>query len=361
MSLVKLSIRNFRNLHQLDLEPSEDINIIFGKNASGKTSILEAIYFLGRASSFRTNRFERLLENGEKELLVYASLKSKNGKIVPFGVKKASKSLIIRINEQKINKVSDLVQTLPLQIIHPNSHQLLEEGPKYRRRFLDWGVFHVEHQFYPAWLRYQKALKQRNAALRLPKAQQMANVWSKELVESAQIIDRHRRVYLQSLQAGLDHFIKPVLGDLNIQIKYQQGWKKDTEFAQALTDALDNDIERGFTSVGPQRADVNILVDGVIAHERISRGQQKILVTSLLLAQAELYNTITGKKCLLLIDDVAAELDEHNKAKLLTVLVKMNVQMFLTSIEPGTLQSVMDARQGSKMFHVEHGKLSKVV
>jgi len=361
MSLVKLGIRHFRNLHQIDFEPSENINIIVGDNASGKTSLLEAIYFLGRANSFRTNTFERLLEKGEKELAVYARLKIENGKIVPFGLKKAAKSLTIRINEQKINKISSLVKTLPLQIIHPNSHQLLEDGPKYRRRFLDWGVFHVEHDFYTAWLRYQKALKQRNAALRQSNAKQMAAIWSNELIEAALSIDTHRRKYLDLLQASLDQFIKPILGDLNLQVKYQQGWKKDTEFTDALELALDTDIERGFTSVGPQRADIHIQVDGVSAYERISRGQQKILVTGLLLAQAELYNALTGRKCLLLIDDVAAELDEENKSNLLGVLATMNVQMFLSSIKHETLASILDKHQGSRMFHVEHGNLSKVV
>jgi len=361
MALVKLGIRHFRNLHQVDFEPSKDINLIIGQNASGKTSLLEAIYFLGRASSFRTHRFDRILEKGESELSVYAQQILKNDEKVPFGVIKGSKTLQIRINEQKIYKISELVFNLPLQVIHPNSHQLLEEGPRYRRRFLDWGVFHVEHNFYPAWQRYQTALKQRNNAIRQHSSRDLIKVWNKELIESGDILHRSRELYVQQLQQLLHQYIQPVLGDLDFSLHYQPGWAKEHSFKQALEESLTSDIERGFTTVGPQRADISIKLDGRQASDRISRGQQKILVTCLLLAQAGLYNVKTDRECILLIDDVAAELDAENREKLLSVLQGMRVQMFLTSIGKQTLMPMMENSSTSKMFHVEHGQLTEVV
>jgi len=361
MALVKLGIRHFRNLHHVDLDPSQDINLITGQNASGKTSLLEAIYFLGRASSFRTNRFDKILEKGESELSVYATQISKNGKKVPFGVIKGSKKVQIRINEQKINKVSNLVLNLPLQVIHPNSHQLLEEGPHYRRRFLDWGVFHVEQSFYPAWQRYQIALKQRNTALRNRNSRELIKVWDKELLESGNIIHIQRLQYVNDLQGLLHQYINPVLGDLDFKLNYQPGWKKETTFAESLQQSLQTDLERGFTTVGPQRADIAITLDGQKASERISRGQQKVLVTCLLLAQTGLYNLKTEKECILLIDDVAAELDSDNRDKLLSVLQDMRVQMFLTAIGDETLKPMMDKSLTSRMFHVEHGHVTAVL
>ena len=361
MALINLGIRHFRNLQPVDIEPAPDLNIIIGENASGKTSVLEAIYFLGRATSFRTNRFDRILQKGQNSLAVYAKLNSEKGQIVPFGVQKDAKTVKIRINEQKITKVSELVKNLPLQVIHPNSHQLLEEGPKFRRRFLDWGVFHVEHTFYPAWQRYQKALKQRNMALRSKAKKELVCVWNNELIESGVILDTLRKQYINDLQNLLADYIKPILGDLDSRVEYQQGWQKEMQFSEALINAIEKDMERGYTTVGPQRADVKILVDGVLANERISRGQQKILVTGLLLAQAGLFTNKTNKKCILLIDDVAAELDEKNREALLSILMKMDVQMFLTSIEQNTLSSILNSTQSGKMFHVEHGVLSEVI
>jgi len=361
MALTKLGIRHFRNLHSVDFDPAPDLNIIVGKNASGKTSILEAIYFLGRVTSFRTNRFDRMLQKGQETLIVYGKLKSKNGEIVPFGVQKDAKTVKIRINEQKITKVSELVTNLPLQVIHPNSHQLLEEGPKFRRRFLDWGVFHVEQTFYPAWQRYQIAIKQRNTALRNKSGKDLICVWNKELIESGDILDKLRKQYVKDLQDLLPQYIIPILGDMNSRVEYQQGWQKELEFAEALEQSIEKDIMRGYTTVGPQRADVKIMVDDVLANERISRGQQKILVTGLLLAQAGLFTKKTGEKCILLIDDVAAELDSVNREALLSILMDMDVQMFLTSIEQDTLASILHGKRPGKMFHVEHGNLSEVI
>jgi len=361
MALIKLGIRNFRNINEVDLEPAEDLNLITGINASGKTSLLEAIYYLGRASSFRTSRFDKIVHKGEKELSIFAQQILKNGQKVRFGLKKGAKTVQIRINEQKITKVSDLVYNLPLQVIHPNSHQLLEEGPKLRRRFLDWGVFHVEQSFYPVWQRYQTALKQRNTALRQSSAKRLIQVWDRELIESGQILNDKRQEYLQELQALVHEYIKPVLGIIPLKLGYQSGWNKDYSFEQALKQSIQTDMERGFTSVGPQRADISVQVDGVLASDRISRGQQKILVTCLLLAQAGLYNRKTDKKCILLIDDVAAELDPDNRMRLLKVLQGMNVQMFITSIEQRTLMPMLENTSNSRMFHVEHGKVSEVV
>lgn len=361
MALIKLGIRHFRNLHQVDFEPSEDLNLIIGQNASGKTSVLEAIYFLGRARSFRTHRFDRIVENGQQELSVFAQKKLESGQKVSFGVKKGAKTVQIRINEQKITKVADLVQNLPLQLVHPNSHQLLEEGPRYRRQFLDWGVFHVEHNFYSAWHRYQVALKQRNMALRQSSSKELIQVWDKELIEAGLHLHEMRSRYIADLQELLHEYIYPVLGQLDINIQYQPGWAQDTDFESALKRALDSDRERGYTGVGPQRADISVKVDGVLATERISRGQQKILVTCLLLAQAALYNSKTAKKCILLIDDVAAELDPENRYKLMQVLQGMQVQMFLTAIEKETLLPMREQSATAKMFHVEHGKLTNVI
>ena len=360
MALIKLGIQHFRNLHQVAIEPHPHINIIVGENASGKTSLLEAIYFLSRAASFRTNRFDRLLETGHNDLSVHASKITKTGKKVHFGIKKSPNQVQIRINEQKINKTSELVKNLPVQVIHPNSHQLMEEGPQYRRQFMDWGVFHVEHNFYPVWLRYRKALKQRNQALKQAQDRNVIQVWDSELTQTGHYIDQFRRDYLSNLAAAFNIIVQPVMPEHVFELEYRPGWHSEQSLSEALHSSFVQDLERGFTSCGPQRADIIIKVDGRLASERISRGQQKIVVTCLLLAQTALYNELTTETALLLIDDVAAELDQHNRAKILQILSSMEVQMFITALEADVF-SELGTSKDNKLFHVEHGQVTSSI
>jgi DNA replication and repair protein RecF len=219
----------------------------------------------------------------------------------------------------------------------------------------------VEQTFYPAWQRYQTALKQRNNAIRQHSSRDLIQIWDKELIEAGEVLHRSRQLYTKELQQLLNQYIHPVLGEFDFSLQYQPGWGKQDSLKQALEQSLTSDLERGFTTVGPQRADISIKLDGRLASDRISRGQQKILVTCLLLAQAGLYNIKTDRECILLIDDVAAELDTDNRAKLLSVLQDMKVQMFLTAIGDQTLKPMMENSSTSKMFHVEQGHLTEVV
>lgn len=361
MALTKLGIRHFRNIHEVDLLPAADVNLVYGANASGKTSLLEAIYFLGRASSFRTHRFDRILEKGQQSLSVYGTLISETSQKIAFGIEKDAKTVQIRIGGQKISRVAELVSTMPLQVIHPNSHRLLEEGPKYRRQYLDWGVFHVEQSFYPNWQRYQRALKQRNMALKRSGNLDLINAWNQELLDSADSIHTARERYVQDLQSVVHSYIEPILGDLDIQLEYRCGWVQGQSLEQVLKDHIQRDRDQGFTGSGPHRADIDIRVNGVPAVDRVSRGQQKILVSALLLAQAGHFSTLTSQRCLLLVDDIAAELDPDNRERLLTVIGNMNVQLFVSCIEASCLPESFGKQGELKVFHVEHGKIKEVV
>lgn len=360
MSLSKLGIQHFRNLEQVEILPSRNLNLILGANASGKTSLLEAIYYLGRASSFRTRKLERVIQEGFEEFTLFGVVESKIAKKWPIGLKRSTKQLQIRLNGQNLTRIADLVSSMPVQVIHPNSHRLLEEGPKQRRRYLDWGVFHVEHSFFPAWQRYQRVLKQRNAALRSPRARTSVNVWDKELLEASEQIHRARMSYSEALSACIRNFVDPILGEnLPLELDYRPGWPQELELASALDSSLQRDIEQGYTHYGPHKADLLVKTDGVPIIERVSRGQQKVLVAALLLAQVGLYNEKTGSDCILLVDDVAAELDPGNRARLLKVISSMQNQVFVTAIEANALLD--DLEMEHKVFHVEHGRVSEMV
>lgn len=360
MGLTKLGIRNLRNLEAVNIEPSPRLNLIYGANASGKTSVLEAIYYLGRARSFRTRKLERIIRSGCDRICIYGTLETENYTSVPLGLERSKREFRLRIDGQDANRISELVARLPVQLIHPNSHKLLEEGPRFRREYLDWGVFHVEHSFYPAWKRYQRSLKQRNMALRTRTSPELWVAWDHELVDAAREIHQLRVQYVQQLVELFPHYLEALLGSTAVEIKYYPGWPEDRgDYAGLLQQSRERDREQGYTGYGPHRADLLVSIDGKPAVEQISRGQQKILVTALLLTQAGLFNLRTGKRCLLLIDDVAAELDQAHRRRLMQLLAGMDIQLFVTAIEPEALMTELGGEM--KMFHVEHGNVEEIV
>jgi DNA replication and repair protein RecF len=357
MHLTELRIRNFRCLAEVKLLPGSGLNLIVGDNASGKSSLLEAIYFLGRAQSFRGTPGERLIRTGEHELSVFGRLRNGAGPETALAIQRVGRLSRIKVGLQEEAGILDLVAALPIQVIDPRLQQLLEEGPEHRRRFLDWGVFHVEQGFYPAWLRYQRALRQRNRALRAQAAPAQISAWEGELMEQGGILDRTRREYLAALDGILSRAFHRLFDETEIGIEYQPGWPETQTLAEALAEGQGRDRELGFTQAGPHRADLRIRLRGLPARRRASRGEQKLISAGLLLAQAELLRERRGRQPLLLIDDLAAELDAHSRTRLFAAIQALGTQAFLSFLEPGQIPG---GAGGRTMFHVEHGRVRPI-
>ncbi len=355
MALVSLGIRNVRNLRQVDIAPSPDLNLILGENGAGKTSVLEALYLLGRGRSFRTAKIERVVGNDGASLTVTGRVEEE-GRTVPLGIERGRQVMRLRVGGSDASGMAQLAQTFPVQLIQPNSHRLLEEGPRYRRQFLDWGVFHVEPGFYPAWQRFQRALRQRNASLR---ARQDETPWTPELIAAASAIDEARRRYLEMLIPRVLACAEELLGTTHLTLRYSPGWPQGQDLSGALAEHQRRDREQGFTVYGPHRADLRVQIDGTAVAERVSRGQQKMLVAAMVVAQAALFQAQTGRSCALLVDDVAAELDRGHRTALLTLLGKLPLQLFVTAIEDHGL--LVQFPRPAKVFHVEHGAIQEVV
>lgn len=359
MPLTRLSITQFRNIAAAELDLSPQFNLIVGANGSGKTSLLEAIYYLGRVKSFRTRHLKHLIQEDRDYFRLVGQLNNPEGGPRTIGIERRGQTQTVRLGGQPVHQLAQLVKSLPIQLLNPDSHQILEGGPRYRRRFLDWGVFHVEHAFYPAWQRYSKALKQRNAALRQSRNPRDVAVWNPALIETAMALHELRQRYLSELlpyvQANLAALVD--LPDLDFQ--YQSGWQKDTPLNAVLETQFDSDIRRGFTQAGPHRADLVPMIGGVQAIERISRGQQKQLVTALLLAQAELMMAKNRQSCVFLIDDLPSELDETHRERVLNRLLALKSQIYVTATDEDAIP--VTAGGEAKRFHVEHGKLQEMV
>lgn len=355
MSLQKLDIYGVRNIQHASLQPSPGLNFIFGRNGSGKSSILEAIFILGRAASFRSSQIKNVINHNAAELIVSGQALQANGFYAGLGVQLNNKGCEIHINQAQKQKRSALAYSLPIQLIHPTSYLLVDGGSANRREFMDWGVFNHEMHFLPLWRRFKKSLLQRNALLKSKSLQQIS-VWDREFVEYAEIVAKFRFDYMQILQPFFLEICNQFLDIENVQLSVCSGWDIDKDLQVILNDNIHKDYRYGFTQFGPHRGDFHLLINGKLAKDVVSRGQLKLLVLALKLAQVHLLHQKFSKIGCILIDDLAAELDFDNRFKLIHYLVSMGFQAFITATDPffaGNLTNLQDF----KAFHLEHGNV----
>ncbi len=364
MRLKYLHIRNLRHLRCVDIDFHPGVNLIHGPNASGKTTLLEAVHVLSCGKSFRTTQLGHTVSVQHRGFLVQGTLARLDDRELHLGVEFVKgRGLRMRAQGRVLQKASQLAAFFPVVAIHQESHRLITEGPAWRRRFMDWGLFHVEHErFFSTWKRYQKALKQRNRALRAGLGARDVQIWDRLLQEAGHEIDALRKQYAVELEHSFQFYLDRLLPDLGkLKCVYKRGWHEEMSLGRALKETLLQDLQAGYTHCGIHRADLELRIDGVAARQRISRGQQKLLVSALYLAQAALCRQATGRSCVLLIDDVASELDARRRRELLRLLHELEVQVLLTAAEPP--EGILDGMGEGftlKMFHVEQGRITEV-
>jgi len=357
MSLIKVDVISVRNINKLTIEPSPAINFICGPNGSGKSALLEAIFILGRAKSFRLASIKPVIQIGQECLVVSALKQQTSGNLNQLGVSLNGKSMEIRINQQNEQLKSTLAYILPLQIIYPKSYELLDAGSSFRREFLDWGVFNEFTEFLPAWRKFKKALSQRNSYLKT-KAITQINVWNKELVYYGTIVNDFRKLYLERFTPIFNEILTWFLSAYSFEINFIPGWDMQKPFQQVLLDDIEKDLRYGFTHSGPHRADFQLLINNQLAKDFVSRGQLKLIIISLKLAQIQLLNQRDNNSASILIDDLIAELDQDNRAKLLAFLDSLKCQVFITTTDISEMGNLCQLEH-FKMFHMEHGEIKQ--
>ncbi|WP_376693952.1 DNA replication/repair protein RecF [Wenzhouxiangella sp. EGI_FJ10409] len=349
MSLERLSIRGVRNLEPLELTPAPGMNWFFGPNGAGKTSILEAIYLLARGRSFRSARISRVIQKEADALSVVARRADGGNRL---GVERDTEGWRGRIDGRDCGRISEFAALLPLTLIEPGSHALIDGGPERRRQFLDWQLFHVEQSYLPDWQRFARLLRQRNAALKSQAPDSVLNALEPDFLRGAERIGAARRSLVERLSA----FVAAVQSELGfhlpgaLRMDYREGHPREAELGRLLSEQRDRDRERGFTRHGPHRAELVLSCDGRAAAE-MSRGQQKLVAVVLLLAQYRLLSQGQALRPLLLVDDPVSELDAPHLDALLRWLEREAVQSWITA----TTDSPVSAR----MFHVEQGRVER--
>lgn len=353
--LLQLEARNLRCFESVTLAPDPEVTYIVGPNASGKTSLLEAIFLAGRGRSFRASRTRTIIRDGADAFEVVARVRREQPPDVVLGLRGESGRLIARAGGQAVKSLSELAIHLPVQIIDARVHELVEGAPAMRRRFLDWGVFHVKHTFLDDWRRYSRALRQRNAALRAGQPEKIVRAWDRELIETAGLVSQARRAYLAELTPVIREMVQ-ILLQADLELAYHEGWRADTSFQDALGASFARDKAHGTTHVGVHRADLALQLSGDRARDRTSRGQQKLLAAACLMAQSWLIAERNPRRVLLLVDDPAAELDAARQTLFLELLGASPTQRIVTALSDDNLPA--DAQ---KVFHVEQGILQEVV
>ena len=356
MHLAKLDVKDVRNLSELHLECNPGINVITGKNAAGKTAILESIHVLARASSFRTPRISDVIQYGKNNLSVTAQIKDSGNQKIITGIEKSNQQTQIKFNGIRVLKRSEQAQNLPIITITTESHGLLYGSPKERRHWLDWSMFHVEPGYMQDWHDYHHALRQRNALLRTAASNNQYDAWENILAKTAVRLRRARSIYLEQIGGPLSAAINSEIGVVSVKLRSAQ--EEEPLIKARLEQQRKSDAVVGHTQYGPHRENVLFEVNDREAGKMLSRGEGKLFVMFLLAIQAREYRSRKGRHPVLLVDDLPAELDETARTKIMQILFAPEQQLFITT----TSEDLIDIKNMPRsVFHVEHGKLVKVV
>lgn len=359
MRLEQLRIRGLRCLTDADLALEPGINVFVGNNGAGKTSVLEAAFLLSHARSFRSGAKEALLQRGANALSVFAELRHQDERKVRLGLGRQGTRWEARVDGEGV-AIGQLVRDCAVVCFEPGSHALIAGAAEERRRYLDWGVFHVEHGFLPAWRRYQRALKQRNSLLRASEvlSDALLEPWELELAQAGTHIDSYRESYLALLRPRLAAEVAELLPELgSIELRYKRGWTEGRGLFEELRSQRGRDLARGHTTLGVHRADWSLAFEHAPLREHLSRGQEKLAALACILAQASLFAERRAEWPIVALDDLASELDATHQASVVRRLQAAGAQVLLTGTElPSALQGVK-----ARVFHVEQGTIAPLL
>ena len=352
MELASLRIAGLRLFERLDIAFEPGWNLFVGANGAGKTTILEAAYLLSHGRSFRAGSRDALVREGEAGFSIYGEFGSA-GSRRGLGIARQNGRVEARVNGVA-STLGDLMQHAAVLCFEPGSHDLLSGTSEGRRRFLDWGVFHVEHDFLTTWLRYQRALRQRNALLRQGASDTELEPWSLELARSGEPLTAMRRRYFAALAVAAEPLLALLLPELGTpRLEFSAGHDTGQPLFDELIARQSRDRERGHGTRGPHRADWTLAFERAPRREHLSRGQEKLGAFAMVMAQARCYESGHGDAPVLCLDDIVSEIDADHLTRVFDIIGRSGAQILATATERSAAYDGVAA--SIAMFHVEQG------
>jgi DNA replication and repair protein RecF len=321
-------MEGFRNFSSVSWNPHEHMNIIVGDNGSGKSSVLEALCFLCRGKSFRTSHNASVIAHGQQDFVVFGTSSEHR-----IGIRRSAESFDIKIDSDSVSSLSRLAMLSPLQIIHPADMELLLGSPAERRAYVDWGAFYHNSDFFGCWSSFRRVLKQRNAYLKMPVNSSMLEAIDAEFVEHSVKLNQYRQVFAEDVSDTVVSIAADFLPGYEFDFHLYPGWDAKKGLEQLIRSSLEKDRIQGYTTYGPQRADLRIMVNRQPVQDVLSRGQIKLLLCAMRLAQSTFLEKKSSKECLFFLDDFASELDQGKREKLSDYLFSLRGQVFITAID----------------------------
>jgi DNA replication and repair protein RecF len=356
MTLNRLLITHCRNIATADLHLSSGFNALLGANGSGKTSVLEAIYMLGHGRSFRQPVASQVIQYGQAALVIHGALQQAT-ELRHIGFRKTRQGTTqVRIDGVDGYKITELAQLLPIQLLTPESLLLLNGAAKFRCAFIDWGCFHQQPAFLTVWNQVRRLLQQRNALLKEARHYPALQVWDQALVPLSEQLSHWRAEYCAGLLSYLTATWRQLLPEYQFTCDFQRGWDPQRDYQPLLAQQFPRDCAATYTLLGPHRADLHIRANGQAVSTCLSRGELKLLLYGLRLAQGTFFSQQTGRNCTYLLDDFPAELDQRRRQLLSQCLKQINCQLFASAVDQQQIADLIDEK--GKLFWIEHGTIS---
>ena len=356
MYIKKVILENFRNYENQEIELNENINIIYGTNAQGKTNIIESVFLCAFGKSFRAKKDSELIkfdENNCKVEVFYNKI-DREGSIKAIIEDKK----VFFSNGVKQNKISDIIGKINVVIFTPDDIEIIKDGPQKRRRFLDMMISSLRPNYLHLLNNYNKTLEQRNNYLRQIKMENknpsMLDIWDEQLADYSFKIYEYRKYFIEKISNIIEdiHSLITKSGKEDIKIKYISNSKNKESFLENLKKSRQVDIKRGFTATGVHRDDFMIYINGRPVSIFGSQGQQRTTILTLKLCELKIVKEEIGDSPILLLDDFMSELDEKRRESFLEN-IKGN-QVIITCTDR------IDLENESSIYYVENGICKKV-
>lgn len=362
MKIVRLDIEGLRCIAQARVLPREDVLFFAGANGAGKTTVLEALHLLGYGRSFRSGMRDAVIRRGALESVVFAEVDRGALGRHRLGLRRGASDWAARVDEQEVSSLVELFRHCPAVCFEPGSHALIAGSSDERRAYLDWSVFHVEPEFLQAWRRHTRALKQRNAGLKAGWGDASLLPWEIELAESSLVVAHCRERVMVGLgmpAASMANLFLPELGDLRLAAQAGFGdrsFETAADIAAIYAEHRESDRDRGYTRLGVQRGDWALSFQGAPRREHLSRGQEKLAALVMVLAQVEHFRAAKCEWPLLLLDDLASELDAQHLDRVLDWIFAAGIQTWMTGT--AVPEQLRDRSESWSLFHVEQGLIT---